>query len=378
MIYTGLTWDHPRGYNALAAAAARTAAAGEAVVNWSKQPLEGFESHPIADLAERFDILVLDHPHIGEAAAADCLLPLETVFDHSEIRAWREQTIGRAMASYEWQGIQYALPLDVATQVMAFRSDLVAEAPQTWDAVMQLAESIPVAMCVSGPHAICTFFAICVALGDEPGTAELVNDATATEALRILARLTNTAPRGTETANPIMLFDTMAGEDTIALVPLIFGYVNYARAAAGRRIVTFRDAPSERPAGRPGSVLGGTGIAITRQARPDARILGHLRWLMRTDTQSTFIPEHDGQPSARVAWMSDAVNTASGNFYRATLRSAESAWVRPRHDGYIAFQNEGSLIIRQAVLDGETHEVTIGKLRAAWSGSFARTRQRNK
>src|SRR3546814_11047065 len=59
----GLTWDHPRGYNALAAAAA-TRTDGE--LGWDKQPLEGFEAHPIADLCARYDLVVLDHPHVGE------------------------------------------------------------------------------------------------------------------------------------------------------------------------------------------------------------------------------------------------------------------------------------------------------------------------
>jgi len=45
--YCGLTWDHPRGYNALAAAAE----ASGGLLHWDKQPLEGFESHPIGELA---------------------------------------------------------------------------------------------------------------------------------------------------------------------------------------------------------------------------------------------------------------------------------------------------------------------------------------
>ena len=55
--FQGLTWDHPRGFNALAAAALEIAPRG--LLRWVKQPLEGFESHPIADLAARFDLIVL-------------------------------------------------------------------------------------------------------------------------------------------------------------------------------------------------------------------------------------------------------------------------------------------------------------------------------
>jgi multiple sugar transport system substrate-binding protein len=370
MIAEGLTWDHPRGYVALAAAAEKAAAEGRPVVAWSKQPLEGFESHPIAELAARYDLLVLDHPHIGEAVDADCLVPLETLFTAEDIAGWREQTVGPALRSYEWDGKHYALPLDVATQVMAYRPDLVADAPKTFDEVVRLAEKARVAVSVSGPHAICSFFSVCISLGEEPGGDGLVSDAVAGEALSILGRLSKTAPRGTETLNPIRLLETMATGDAIALVPLIYGYVNYARPAPGRHRVAFADAPVARRGGRHGSVLGGTGIAVTKRARPDAALLDHLRWLMSKDTQTGFIPEHEGQPSARAAWRSDKVNRAAGDFYRDTLATVEEAWVRPRHNHYIAFQTAGSAILRETILGGAPVPTTLGKLRDAWARSL--------
>ena len=125
--------------------------------------------------------------------------------------------------------------------------------------------------------------------------------------------------------------------------------------------------------GRHGSVLGGTGIAITRRAAPDQPLLDHLRWLMAPDTQATFIPEHEGQPSARAAWRSAEVNAAAGDFYKATLATVEDAWVRPRHAGYIAFQTDGSAIIREALIDGRDPAATIGRLRERWRQSLART-----
>ena len=47
MHYRGLTWDHPRGYTALAAA---SAGLSDDTLEWDRHPLEGFEAHPIADL----------------------------------------------------------------------------------------------------------------------------------------------------------------------------------------------------------------------------------------------------------------------------------------------------------------------------------------
>ena len=370
MIHQGLTWDHPRGYAALAAAAEQATAEGRPVVAWSKQPLEGFESHPIADLAARFDLLVLDHPHIGEAVDSDCLVPLEDLFAADEIAAWSARTVGPAMASYDWDGRHYALPLDVATQVMALRPDLAGAPPATFDDVVRLAEKAPVAVSVSGPHALCSFFSICVSLGEEPRGEALIGDATASEALSILSRLSAAAPPGTATLNPIRLLETMATGDAIALVPLVYGYVNYARPAGGRHRVAFADAPVARAGGRHGSVLGGTGIAVTKRAKPDTALIDHLRWLMSEVAQAGFIPDHEGQPSARAAWRSERVNAAAGDFYRATLATVEEAWVRPRHNGYIAFQTAGSAILRETILDGAPPSATIARLRDAWARSF--------
>ena len=63
MTFRGLTWDHPRGYDALAEAARRVNAGRSApLITWDRQPLEGFESAPITDLTARYDLVVLDTP----------------------------------------------------------------------------------------------------------------------------------------------------------------------------------------------------------------------------------------------------------------------------------------------------------------------------
>ena len=53
--YRGLTWNHPRGRVWLEAASVLWRERG-VDVRWESQPLEGFEAHPIDDLAERYDL----------------------------------------------------------------------------------------------------------------------------------------------------------------------------------------------------------------------------------------------------------------------------------------------------------------------------------
>ena len=127
---------------------------------------------------------------------------------------------------------------------------------------------------------------------------------------------------------------------------MVYGYVNYATAAGSRRI-TFEAPPTE--AGRIGSTLGGTGIAVTRRTKPSAELLDHIAWLLSPEAQLRFIPGHDGQPSARTAWTDREVNAAAGNFYANTLSTIQSAWVRPRFAGYVPVQTAASELVRRAV-----------------------------
>jgi multiple sugar transport system substrate-binding protein len=345
--FRGLTWDHPRGYDALAAAAGT-------LLHWDRQPLEGFESHPIADLCARYDIVVLDHPHIGEAVAADCLLPVEAFFAADEIAAWQAATVGSCLASYRYASRHWALPLDAACQVMATRPDrLAGPPPTTWEAVIALSAGAAVALSLAGPHALISLFSIATALGEAPASRDperLLSTATATDALEILSILYRRMPEEAKPLNPIGLLDLMASTDTVALCPLVFGYVPYAAPKSpAAHAVAFHDAPSAAPGGPPGTTLGGTGLAISRRCTPSPALLDHLRWLLSPATQRGFIVAHSGQPSRREAWTDAAVNWRWGDFYRNTQASIEAAWVRPRYPGYIAFQTLASAALREAL-----------------------------
>jgi multiple sugar transport system substrate-binding protein len=359
-VFTGLTWDHPRGFKALEAAAEKE----PGLIRWSRQPLEGFESHPIRELANDYDLLVVDHPHIGETAADGCLQPLEAYFDAAQIARWGQQSIGAALRSYRWGGKHYALPLDVAMQVTASDSAVLPTPPDSWDEVLSLSQRVPTALSLAGPHALLTFYSICLSLGEEPGSEEFIATPVGTAALEIMQALAKRRPNGSETLNPIALLEAVSRRAGIALVPLVFGYVNYASISHG--IVRFSEAPRIGPGGRRGSVIGGTGIAISRRTKPSEALLAHLRWLMSDEAQSRFIPQHEGQPSSRAAWLDPSVNAVSGNFYAATIQTAEEAWVRPRFDGYIDFQTRASAVIRNALSSEETHSATLRRLRDLW------------
>jgi multiple sugar transport system substrate-binding protein len=374
MQYRGLTWDHPRGYGALLAAARNLDETRDGLsITWDKHSLEGFEAHPIGDLCERYDLVVLDHPHVGEAVAAGCLQPLESLFAASEIAALERDTIGPCLSSYQFNGLHWGLPLDAATQVMAYRADLHAGSPPvTWDDVSELSERRPVALSLAGPHAALTFQSIVASLTlpeNYSDPAQFVPRQAGLAALDLLARIASRSPPSVRDANPIGILSHMATHTDVVLCPLIYGYVNYAVASGTARPLTFANAPRATRNGRPGSTLGGTGIGISERCVVTPQLLTHLRWLMSGPAQTGFIPAHDGQPSRRSAWLDDSVNARWGDFYRNTAETLERAHVRPRHNHAIAFQTSASALIREELQNEREHRAILAGLQTMFEKS---------
>lgn len=373
MTWVGLTWDHPRGRDALDEAARRANAdRPRPLLRWDWQPLEGFESAPIADLAARHDLVVMDHPHVGEAAAEGCLIALEELYEPERIAVWADACVGASFASYRWDGRHWALPLDVAAQVSARRPDRIAAPPTSWDEIEEIARRQPVALSLGGPHAYLCLISMAAGQGSIVGGEMMLPDDAALAALARLRRLAERAPAGTGALNPIALLETAAGSGDVALIPLVFGYVTYARPGPGRNVLAYSD-PPRAPEGR-GGTLGGTGVAFSRRSAPDRELREHVASLLSPETQRDLFPAFGGQPSSRAVWRSDKANAAWGNFYRDTLETAERALLRPRFDGFPAFCTTASSRMREALERGEDEERTLAELRALWRKARARAR----
>ena len=115
----------------------------------------------------------------------------------------------------------------------------------------------------------------------------------------------------------------MAAGGGPAYCPLVYGYVTYQRPLGGEpgssRLAAF-DAPAG-PGGI-GSVLGGTGLAITRSALELGAAAALIRTLLSDEVQVSLYAELGGQSSARQAWQHPGADAAAGGFYRATLATS--------------------------------------------------------
>ena len=93
-------------------------------------------------------------------------------------------------------------------------------------------------------------------------------------------------------------------------------------------------------------------------------------WVASGPVQAGLYAEAGGQPAHADAWNSDAVNAPVGDFYRATRRTLDCAWLRPRHDGYMAFQSTAAALLAEALMARASAKATIARINALFRESL--------
>jgi multiple sugar transport system substrate-binding protein len=358
----GMTWSHPRGYDPLVACSALWRAKTGVEVIWEQRSLQDFESYPVEDLARRYDLIVIDHPHVGQIVRESCLLPLNLPERVPDLIRLANQSVGESFTSYRWLGDQWALPIDAATQVQAWRPDKLAGPVATWDDLLVLAKARRVLVPMRPPHSLMLFYTLAANLGQPCGSlgpAALIEPEFGAEVFQRIRALIAQVDPACFAMDPIAVFERMALPDAAEhCAPFIYGYVSYARPGFRPVPLAFADIPVAGGQGPVGSALGGTGIAVSAfSAVPDAAV-AFAFWVASADVQRGPYADAGGQPGNAVAWGDAAVNEANGDFYRATRETLEGAWVRPRHDGYMPFQHAAAERIN-AGLQGRADAATV-------------------
>ncbi|MGH6772922.1 extracellular solute-binding protein [Brucella tritici] len=367
----GMTWSHPRGYDPMVAGAEQWLADKGVEIAWEKRSLQDFETFPVEELARNFDMIVIDHPHVGQITKEGCLLPLDVPGREAELKALADGSVGQSFPSYNWQGHQWAFPLDAATQVQAWRPDLMDKPAISWGEVLRLARAGKVLLPLRSPHSLMCFYTLVANAGTpcavEGELVSVEDGSQAFEQLREVASLVKPECFGMD---PIAVFEEMANpESEISCTPLIYGYVNYAMPGFRDRLIRFADIPAGA-AGVAGSALGGTGIAVSAFSKHPEAAIDFAYWIASGDVQKGLYAASNGQPGHATAWEDDTVNAATSDFYRDTRATLEGAWVRPRHDGYMPFQEAASERINKGLLDNEKAEDVIADLNRLFRASF--------
>lgn len=341
----GMTWSHPRGYDPMVACSALWKEKTGVAVDWDKRSLQDFESFPVEELALAYDLIVIDHPHVGQITAERCLAPLDVAGRETERAALASDSVGESYPSYTWQGRQWAFPIDAATQVQAWRPDAL-NAPARWSEVLDLARQGRVLLPLRPPHALMVFYTLAGNLGHPCATdpsRDLIATETGREVFEAMREIATLIDPACFEMDPIAVSERMAEANSrIVCAPLIYGYVSYALSGFRAHRLAFADIPVIGSTGPVGSALGGTGIAVSAFSKAKDAAIDFAYWVASGDVQRGPYAAAGGQPGHAAAWEDQTVNEATSNFYRDTRATLEGAWVRPRHDGYMAFQQAAS------------------------------------
>lgn len=349
----GLNWGHRRARGPMDAIGAELLSALGVTVQWDQQPLSGFEHGLTPALAERYDLIVFDHPFCGDIAAHRMFVPMEEGCPGLRPTDWA----GASLESYRYAGHLWGLPVDGATQCSVYRPDLLpAPPPQAWEEVLALARQLRqqgrwMVLPALAPHGLLVLLALCANLGepwpDDPRQGP--DRPTLRAAMALLQQGFDLSHPDSAQMNAIHAHDAMVARDDLAYSPLMYAYLTYAESDQRRPL---RFGPFPGPGGHPrGSVLGGTGLGVSRHARDRAQALAVVRHLADPSRQVHAFMPHHGQPAAAQAWTGVPQDAAYGGAFAALRSTMDGAWVRPRCPGYIGWQAKAGALT-QAWLQG--------------------------
>lgn len=370
-----MTWDHPRGYDPMVATSALFSKTHtEVAIKWEKRSLADFEALPIEEMAGRFDLMVIDHPHVGSVAKNGLLAALDGTHHDQDLAAIEAASVGPSFQSYVFDARQWALPIDAAAPVSAYRADAIDVPPQTWDEVIELAEKAPIVFPLNPVHALMAFMGLAAnckfALSETP--EQLIAAKDGLVVLEALSAVARHLPPACFSMNPINAYEAMSKPDGPVYCPHGYGYVSYSLAGIRERLLRFADFPALMDGGIGGTVLGGTGIAVSALSGNIETATAYAFWIAGEDCQKGPFFEAGGQPAHADAWDDPLVNSVTQDFFKSTRKTLDNAWLRPRHNGYLGFQEAGGHILNAYLTDAARAgaESTLNKLNTAYRDSF--------
>lgn len=374
VLLKGMTWSHPRGYDPMVACSQLFNEQSGIEISWEKRSLQDFETYPVEELARLYDLIVIDHPHVGQITQEGCLLPLDVVGREEDRRALEAGNVGASYLSYHWQSRQWAFPIDAATQVQAFRPDRLPQPVASWREVIELARDGRVLLPLRPPHSLMTFYTLSANRGhacQTEGPGDLIDLATGVETVEMMREIADLVDPECFDMDPIAVLERMAAPGSqVACAPLIYGYVNYAMPGFRERLIKFADIPAAGGLGPIGSALGGTGIAVSAFTPHAKEAIDFAYWVASAPVQRGIYATSGGQPGHAAAWEDDSVNTATSDFYRGTRATLEAAWVRPRHHGYMRFQQQASDRLNEGLRDRHAAAAIVADLNRLFADSF--------
>lgn len=367
----GVTFDHPRATNPVThSAEIYNKTYPQIQVDWTSHPLEAFETLSIQKLAGEFDLIVFDHPFIGEVIKFKSLYSFNELLEKAQIEILQDEIIGNSLLSYMANDNLWALPIDAASQMGAYlksEEERFKFANSSIKNLILASQDKEFANTIAFPlvptHATCTFLTLATTLSSENKSGLFYfEDEVFKNTLEILKELANSFNPISFELNPIQLLDLISEGKEIQYSPFIFGYSPYAVAGFRKNLIKF--VPSPGVEGKHSqTILGGAGLGISRNCKFPMEAAKYSFWLTSKEVQGEIFPINLGQPASRSGWQSNSNNDMSENFFDSSIGALENAFVRPRMVGWPKFQEELGQILISALKNQITTKSALKEIK---------------
>ena len=222
-------------------------------------------------------------------------------------------------------------------------------------------------MAVETPHAILTVGSLManagLPWGTEPSAPMTVDRDGFLAAMERMRELLAFCPPEALAWNSIDLHAAMVARDDVAYCPCVYGYATYGESDMRRPLGFGPFAGAVAPYAA-GSAIGGTALAVSRSGSVPEAALDFAAFMLGRDVQRRLIPERHGQAATNESWDDPANDAQFNGFFSAARSSMETAWVRPRHPGYTAFQHAAGRIVAAALRGEITDRVAAERVQS--------------
>lgn len=335
---SGVTWDHPRAYDCLLAASDAFERRTGVAISWVKRSLQAFADEPIDVLARQHDLIVLDHPHVGQIAETDCLRPLPPLANAADA------SMGGSLESYAWKAQQWAYPIDASCQMAVTRENHPEVLPQHWDDLLDSATVHRGLLTPLQPvDAFDAMLTLLAGRGDDHlsvDTQRFCSQSNGELALRILKALYRLGPSEAISWNPIKVLEMLSTQDDFVASPCLFGYVNYVKPGFRTHRLTYRNLPVFSDAPQRHSILGGAGLGISSTCKEPEAAEEFAAWLASMPIQSGLYVHNEGQPAHRGSWLLLRNDPDLQGFFNGAFDTMSTAWTRPRDPWFLHFVDD--------------------------------------
>jgi len=367
----GVAWDHPRGYEPLIAASKEYEKHHPYItIDWDVRSLKEFGDMPLEQLIERYDLITIDHPYMGQADKNGLLLKLEEHLSKDEIRSLEAQALGGCFEAYRYNQHLYALPIDAAALVAAYRKDIIKEVgislPKDREELKNLYGKIPtgykVAWALCPTDIWCTFLSLCAQNSGFSFIKDRQFDVKVGDSVldELKYHIEFLHPNSLHW-NPIQILDSMGTNEDIIYSPYLFGYSNYSRSGYTKNLLHFTNSPIGTQENI-STILGGVGLAVSLYCKNPTDATSFAKYVAGAEMQKGIFTRSGGQPANKLAWQSMENNQLCNNFFCDTISSIEKAYIRPQHPGWNEFQKQGADLIHKGLLKGMCSKFIMSRL----------------